>query len=68
MTLASLGGGCWGGRRGRWAASGGDVRRGGARPRDWWSCARRYRIWDRGSIDKSATRGRAAPVPFAPAA
>lgn len=41
--------------------------RGGTELRDWQTCARCYRIWDRGSIDKTAVRGRAAPVPFAPA-
>lgn len=50
------------GGAGRWR------QRGGSAPCDWRSCARRYRIWDRGSIDKTAARGRAAPVPFAPAA
>lgn len=50
------------GRRGRWAAPPSDVRRGGSRARDWRRCARRYRIWDRGSIDKTAVRGRAALV------
>lgn len=56
------------GRRGRWAASGGDVSLGGGNaPHDWRSCARRYRIWDRDSIHKTAMRGRAAPVPFVPA-
>lgn len=57
-----MGGGA-GGRRRRAVTSA----RGGNAPRDWRSCARRYRIWDRGSIDKTAARGRAAPVPFAQA-
>lgn len=56
-------------RRGRWAAPGGDVSQGGgSEPTDWRNCARCYRIWDRCSIDKTAARGRAAPVPFAQAA
>lgn len=56
---------------GRWAlgGAGGDVSRGGgAAAADWRSRARRYRIWDRESIDKSEVRGRAALVPFAPPA
>ncbi|CAH2047253.1 unnamed protein product, partial [Iphiclides podalirius] len=63
---ASLGGGGGGGVRGgkpgdRRAAgavggTGGDVTAGGRAARDWPPCARRYRIWDRGPIDKSASR------------
>lgn len=68
-TRGAAGGG--GRRRGAARAVGGAGRwrqlEGGRRLHDWRSCARRYRIWDCGSIDKTTARGRAAPVPFVPA-
>ncbi|GBP71086.1 hypothetical protein EVAR_53366_1 [Eumeta japonica] len=43
------------GRNGRWAARDVNVE-GGNTASDWRKEARRYRIWDRGSIDKTERR------------